>query len=37
MQLYTFTAQLERDNESSLYVGRMPTLPGRTCKPQVIN
>ncbi len=28
MQQYTFTAQIERDIESGLYVGSVPALPG---------
>jgi predicted RNase H-like HicB family nuclease len=28
MQHYTFTAQIERDSETGLYVGSVPALPG---------
>ena len=28
MQHYTFTAQIERDNETGMYVGSVPALPG---------
>jgi predicted RNase H-like HicB family nuclease len=28
MQHYTFTAQIERDIETGVYVGRVPALPG---------
>ena len=28
MQHYTFTAQIERDNEAGVYIGYVPALPG---------